>query len=101
VCLTTPCEMPGGSLGGTSSAFDSSLTLFMAGTGELAGFTRLIEMPMTSVVHTGPRIPGNPVQTFPTDYFSSRGRSLEIRTSVLSPSRGGRISVCRVPARRR
>lgn len=74
VCLTTPCEMPGGSLGGTSSAFDSSLTLFMAGTGELAGFTRLIEMPMTSVVHTGPRIRGNPVQTFPTDYFALQGQ---------------------------
>jgi len=75
VCIEMPCERPGGSLGGTSSAFDSSLTLFMTGTGSLAGFTRQIEVPMASEVHTGPRILGNPVQTFPTDYFALQGQT--------------------------
>ena len=74
VCFTTPCEMPGGTLGGTSATFDSSLTLFMTGTGDLAGYSRLIEMPMTSAIHAGPRIPGDDVQTFPTDYFALQGQ---------------------------
>ena len=74
VCFMTPCETPGGTLGGTSSAFDSSLTLFMTGTGSLAGYSRLIEMPMTSAIHAGPRNPGDDVQTFPTDYFALQGQ---------------------------
>ena len=74
VCYTTPCEMPGGSLGGTSAIFASQLTLFMTGTGSLAGFNRLIQVDMTSEVHAGPRIPGNTVQTFPTDYVALQGQ---------------------------
>jgi len=74
VCIEMPCERPGGSLGGTSSGFDSSLTLFMTGTGSLEGFNRQIEVPMASEVHAGPRIPGNVLQTFPTDYFSLQGQ---------------------------
>ena len=46
----------------------------MTGTGSLAGFNRLIQVDMTSEVHAGPRIPGNTVQTFPTDYFALNGQ---------------------------
>ena len=73
VCLMTPCETAGGTLGGTTTTFDSTLTLFMTGTGSLAGFTRQIDIPVASEIHTGPRIPGDPVQTFPTDYFALQG----------------------------
>jgi hypothetical protein len=74
VCLSTPCEAPGGTLGGTTTTFESSLTLFMTGTGDLTGFSRQIELPVTSEVHTGPRVPGDPTQTFPTDYFALQGQ---------------------------
>jgi hypothetical protein len=73
VCHTTPCETAGGSLGGTTATFDSTLTLFMKGTGILTGFVRQIDMPMVSEVHTAPRTPGDRVQSFTTDYFSLHG----------------------------
>ena len=62
VCFMTPCETPGGTLGGTSAIFQSSLTLFMTGTGSLAGFNRQIEVPLASEIHAGPRIPGDTVR---------------------------------------
>jgi len=73
VCQAAPCEAPGGTLGGTTATFDSTLTLFMTGTGPLAVFNRLISIPVTSEVHTGPRTPGDRVQTFPTDYIALQG----------------------------
>jgi len=68
-----PCETPGGSLGGNVDAFDSTLTLNMQGTGTLAGFSRAIDVQVQCEVHTGPRNPGQPIQSFPSDFFSITG----------------------------
>ncbi len=67
-------EMPGGTLGGTSSQFQSSLNLQMDGTGALAGYSRAISIPMQSIIHTAPRLPGTSPQSFPTDYFQLFGQ---------------------------
>jgi hypothetical protein len=63
------CEAAGGSLGGNGDCFDSSLQFQLTGTGALAGFSRLITVFPETEIHTGPRNPGDPVQTFPTEMF--------------------------------
>jgi hypothetical protein len=73
VCQFAPCESTGGLLGGTTTTFDSMLTLYMTGTGSLAGYNRVINLPVVSEIHTGPRTPGDRVQTFLTDYISLQG----------------------------
>ncbi len=45
----------------------------LSGTGAFAGYNRTLFVPISSEVHTGPRTPGDPVQTFPTDMFRLRG----------------------------
>jgi hypothetical protein len=67
------CEMPGGTLGGSVDAFNSELNLVMQGTGDLAGFSRVIPVQLQCEVHTAPRNPGQPVQTFATDFFALQG----------------------------
>jgi len=67
------CEMPGGSLGGHGDCFESTLDLTVIGTGELTGFTRSIAIPVFCEVHTGPRTPGDPVQTFPIRMYRMQG----------------------------
>lgn len=67
------CNSPGGSLGGEVEMFDSTLDLNMTGTGALAGFVRTIAVPIACRVDTGPRTPGDPVQTFPNDMFLLQG----------------------------
>jgi hypothetical protein len=64
------CEAPGGGLGGNGDCFDSTLELEVKGTGLLAGFNRLLNVSAYTEVHTGPRNPGDPVQTFPTEMVS-------------------------------
>jgi hypothetical protein len=64
---------PGGNLGGEVENFDSEIELRMTGTGDLAGFQRTIVLPLAAETHTGPRNPGDPVQTFPNDMFSLQG----------------------------
>jgi hypothetical protein len=108
VCPNGPgtCESPGGSLGGSVDAFGSRLTLVMlstttgAGFGRRAGpaFSRTIDVPVQCEVHTAPRTPGQPVQTFATDFFALQGGiagdpdfdSLNITagTSFVGPSPG-------------
>jgi hypothetical protein len=61
------CEAPGGGLGGNADCFDSTLEFEVTGTGALAGFSRLLSIPAFTEVHTGPRNPGDPVQSFPTE----------------------------------
>jgi len=65
---------PGGSLGGEQTTFNALLVMDMMGTGELRGFTRHIQMPLTCEMHTGPRMPGQPVQSFDTDMFRVQGQ---------------------------
>ncbi len=67
------CEMAGGSLGGHGDCFESTLDLTVAGTGDLTGFTRHLSVPVFAEVHTGPRTPGDPVQTFPSVVFRLQG----------------------------
>ncbi|MFQ5590634.1 MAG: hypothetical protein ACE5HE_05695, partial [Phycisphaerae bacterium] len=64
---------PGGSLAGEIETFDSTLTLAMTGTGDLAGFQRNIQLTTACEVHTGPRTPGDRVQSFPNDMVSLSG----------------------------
>ncbi len=63
----------GGALGGARETFDSTLALELAGTGTLDGFAKTLEIPMAVETHTGPRSPGQPVQTFDTDMFALQG----------------------------
>ncbi len=67
------CEAPGGSLGGNGDCFESVLDLTVSGTGMLAGFNRHLAVPVFTEVHTGPRNPGDPVQTFPNDMYRLMG----------------------------
>ncbi len=67
------CETPGGGLGGNIDCFESNLVLELHGTGTLSGFQRSITVPAASEVHTGPRNPGDPVQSFPTDMYRIQG----------------------------
>nr|MBN2276831.1 dockerin type I repeat-containing protein [candidate division Zixibacteria bacterium] len=64
---------PGGTLGGEILQFDANLHLEMAGTGTLAGYTRSITMPVEIEIHTGPRVPGDPIQIFPWELMSMTG----------------------------
>jgi len=62
------CEGAGGGLGGNVDCFESSIEFQVTGTGLLAGFNRTIELQNgITEIHTGPRNPGDPVQTFPTE----------------------------------
>jgi hypothetical protein len=64
---------PGGIFGGEVHTFDAILSLPMAGTGSLAGFTRFIEMPVAVEMHSAPHTPGDPVQAFLTDIMLLEG----------------------------
>ena len=70
------CEIPGGSLGGHLDCFHSELEMELVGTGDLTGFVRTITLPVDCEVHTGPRQPGEPVQTFANDMFRLQGQLL-------------------------
>lgn len=72
-CLQPGCGVAGGNLGGEKEEFDSELFLELNGTFELAGFRRHIRIPVSVETHTGPRTPGDPVQSFPTDVFRLQG----------------------------
>jgi hypothetical protein len=73
ICTTQPCGQPGGLLGGQKEVFESTLTLELTGTGDLAGYNRTLDVPIGCETHTGPRTPGDPVQTFPADMFQLQG----------------------------
>jgi hypothetical protein len=67
------CEGPGGTLGGNVDCFQSSAVLTIEGTGALAGFSRSIQVPLDTEVHTGPRNPGDPVQAFDNTMYRLQG----------------------------
>jgi len=68
-----PCGAPGGTLGGEKEVFSSTAVFQATGTGALAGFNRLITIPLNVETHTGPRTPGDPVQSFATDMYRLEG----------------------------
>jgi hypothetical protein len=57
-------EFAGGTLGGTLSEFNAIMEMQMVGNGALAGFNRLINMPVSCSVSWAPRTPGDAVQDF-------------------------------------
>ncbi len=61
---------PGGTLGGEIQQFDAGLEWHLTGTGDLTGFSRTIQLQPQCEVHTAPRTPGEPVQTFAGDIMS-------------------------------
>ena len=63
----------GGVLGGEIHTFDASLKLDVTGTGSLAGFTRMLSVPVSIEIHTGPRTLGAPVQTFAGELIDCTG----------------------------
>jgi hypothetical protein len=68
ICETTgSCETPGGTLGGTTDFFTSTAVFQITGTGALAGWHRILSVPLNVQVATAPRTPGARVQTFKTD----------------------------------
>ncbi|MFH1416982.1 MAG: hypothetical protein ABII12_01660 [Planctomycetota bacterium] len=67
------CEGPGGSLGGNGQCFDASLVLTVVGTGDLTGYHRVLWVPVFCEIHTGPRNPGDPVQTCTSEMFRLTG----------------------------
>jgi hypothetical protein len=68
------CGQPGGGLGGEVEQFDSTLVLQLSGTGTLADFRRTLRVPVAVETHTGPRNPGDPVQSFDTEMVSLQGQ---------------------------
>lgn len=66
--------IPGGPLGGNTEEFDSSLQLQLTGTGELAGFSRLLSIQVHCITATAPRTPGDAVQTFDTEMMQLQGQ---------------------------
>lgn len=67
------CASPGGNLGGERETFDSTLRLHAKGTGSLANFRRTLHLPLNLITDSAPRLPGAPVQAFPTDLFNLQG----------------------------
>lgn len=67
------CGEPGGNLGGERQVFDSTLRLYLEGTGDLSSFRRSLRLPVALETHSAPRVPGAPVQAFVTDVFDLEG----------------------------
>ena len=67
------CETTGGDLGGSGHCFTATLELNLMGTGDLAGYNRTIIIPVEGEIHTGPRNPGDPVQTFDAQFHALQG----------------------------
>jgi hypothetical protein len=67
------CNFPGGPLGGEVENFSSLGTLQLTGTGQLAGFSRTINIPLEVQTATSPRTVGAPVQKFTTDMRRIQG----------------------------
>jgi hypothetical protein len=68
------CEMPGGMLGGNGHCFTANLEFQLVGTGALAGWERMVSIPVNGEAHSAIRIPGFPVQTFSTLFFTLNGQ---------------------------
>ncbi|MGH8016499.1 MAG: hypothetical protein ACREBV_09925, partial [Candidatus Zixiibacteriota bacterium] len=62
-------QSPGGSLGGEIQQGNALLLLNMNGTGGLAGYNRIMNMPTSFETHSAPRTPGTSPQSFATDLF--------------------------------
>ncbi len=70
------CEEAGGSLAGNLDCFESTLEFQATGTGDLAGFSRLLTLPAVTEIHTAPRTFGDAVQDFDTTIILLGGEIL-------------------------
>ncbi len=68
------CETSGGTLGGDFDCFASTLELEVNGTGDLTGFHRHLAVPVFGEMHTGPRNPGDPIQSFANIIYRFTGQ---------------------------
>ncbi|HEX4959398.1 MAG TPA: hypothetical protein VF173_01070 [Thermoanaerobaculia bacterium] len=68
-----PCNTPGGPLGGETENFNSTAVFQVSGTGALAGWNRVISVPIAVQIASGPRTLGAKVQTFKNDMQSIQG----------------------------
>ena len=66
-------EHVGGTMGGNYHTFNAYLQLDVNGTGDFAGFHRNLWVPVEAEIHTGPRNPGDPVQTFTAEVYALSG----------------------------
>jgi hypothetical protein len=67
-------EVPGGSLGGHVQTYDAIIQWDITGTGGIFGvFARSIGMQVAVVTESGPRTPGDAVQSFDTSLVSIQG----------------------------
>ena len=60
--------------GGHIETFGSDLLMTMTGRGELTGYQRNLILHVNAETHTGPRTPGEPVQSFDTEMFRIQGQ---------------------------
>jgi hypothetical protein len=63
----------GGTLGGETQVWSAYLYLQVTGTGNLAGFARIIQVPVTGITHSAPRTYGDAVQSFDHNLMSLSG----------------------------
>jgi len=66
--------LAGGIHGGEIQQFHGLLSMDMNGTGQLAGFHRLVSIDVACESHSGPRMLGAPVQSFPHDLMALQGQ---------------------------
>lgn len=64
---------PGGILDGEIEIFDSILEIHFVGDGPLKGWSRTLSVPARTETHTGPRRPGEAVQSFDTVMYRLEG----------------------------
>ena len=72
--LGVDCEQRAARKQASRSAPIPSLAMTLHGTGVLDGFNRTLQIPVSFETHTGPRTPGAPFQSFPTDMFRLFGQ---------------------------
>ena len=65
--------IPGGPLGGATETFDSFIDFQVTGTGDLAGFNRLLSIQVQCQTATAPRANGQAVQSFDTEMVQLTG----------------------------
>lgn len=69
--FTNITRTPGGALGGEIEQFDSEVRLEIHGRGTLVSYDRVVVLPGVPVeIHTAPKQPGEPYQTFDSDLRS-------------------------------
>ena len=74
ICRQTgTCNVPGGPLGGEVENFSSTAVFQLSGTGALSGWNRVVTLPLTVQVASGPRTLGAPTQSFQTNMQRIQG----------------------------